>query len=171
VWIKGQRNSKGQREGIWEYFYSNGNILLRIPYKEGELDGTQTFYDEQGNITETRNWKDGKLIEETKPELTPHIEYYPNGNVKVKGQKNSKGQEEGIEELFYGNGNIRIRTPYKGGKEDGIEEWFYDNGNIECRIPYKEGERDGIEEWFDKQGNITETRHWKDGEIIEETKH
>jgi len=30
---------------------------------------------------------------------------------------------------------------------------------------------DGIEEWFDEQGNITETRHWKDGEIIEETKH
>jgi hypothetical protein len=29
---------------------------------------------------------------------------------------------------------------------------------------------DGIQEWFDKQGNIIKTRHWKDGEIIEETK-
>jgi antitoxin component YwqK of YwqJK toxin-antitoxin module len=67
VWIKGQKNSKGQREGIWEYFYSNGNILLRIPYKEGKMDGTKNFYDEQGNITETRHWKDGELIETTKP--------------------------------------------------------------------------------------------------------
>jgi antitoxin component YwqK of YwqJK toxin-antitoxin module len=66
VWIKGQKNSKGQREGIWEYFYSNGNILLRIPYKEGKMDGTKNFYDEQGNITETRVWKDGELIETTK---------------------------------------------------------------------------------------------------------
>ena len=66
VWVKGQRNSKGQREGIWEYFYEDGNFLLRIPYKEGKEDGTQNFYDEQGNITETRVWKDGELIEETK---------------------------------------------------------------------------------------------------------
>jgi hypothetical protein len=28
--------------------------------------------------------------------LTPHIEYHPNGNVWIKGQKNSKGQQEGI---------------------------------------------------------------------------
>ena len=66
VWIKGQKNSKGQREGIWEYFYSNGNILLRVPYKDGKMDGAKNFYDEQGNITETRVWKDGKLIETTK---------------------------------------------------------------------------------------------------------
>jgi antitoxin component YwqK of YwqJK toxin-antitoxin module len=104
-------------------------------------------------------------------ELTPLIEYYSNGNVKVKGQKNSKGQREGIWEWFYGNGNIRWRTPYKDGKEDGIEEWFYDNGNIECRIPYKGGERDGIEEWFHPNGNITKTYVWKDGELIEETQH
>jgi antitoxin component YwqK of YwqJK toxin-antitoxin module len=65
VWVKGQKNSKGQREGIWEYFYEDGNFLLRIPYKEGKEDGTQNFYDEQGNITETRVWKNGELIVET----------------------------------------------------------------------------------------------------------
>jgi antitoxin component YwqK of YwqJK toxin-antitoxin module len=54
---------------------------------------------------------------------------------------------------------------------DGIEEYFYENGNIRIRTPYKDGKEDGIVEEFDEQGNITETRHWKDGEIIEETKH
>jgi len=128
-------------------------------------------------------------------ELTPHIEYYSNGKVFLKGQRNSKGQREGIWEEFYPNGNIHWRTPYKGGKMDGIEEGFYENGNIKARIPYKGGKEDGIEELFyengniyrktpfkddrkdgtqnfyDERGNITETRHWKDGEIIEETKH
>jgi hypothetical protein len=77
--------------------------------------------------------------------LTPYIKYYDNGNVRIKGQKNSSGQPEGIEEFFYENGNIEGRTTYKGGKEDGIEEWF------------------------DEQGNITETYLWKNGEVIEET--
>ncbi len=80
-------------------------------------------------------------------ELTPHIEYYSNGNVWIKGQENSVGQEEGI------------------------WEWFRKNGIIHLRIPYKEGKEDGIEEWFDEQGNIIRIRHWKDGELIEETKH
>jgi len=115
VWIKGQENSVGEREGIWEWFYKNGNIQQRIPYKEGKWDG--------------------------------------------------------IEEFFYKNGNIRRRTPYKEDRKDGIEEFFYKNGNIEWRIPYKEGNRDGIEEEFDEQGNIIETRLWKNGELIEETKH
>jgi antitoxin component YwqK of YwqJK toxin-antitoxin module len=71
------------------------------------------------------------------------IEHYDNGKVWIKGQKNSKGQHEGIWEVFYTNGNIK------------------------CRIPYKEGKRNGIVEWFNKQGNITKTRHWKNGELIE----
>jgi antitoxin component YwqK of YwqJK toxin-antitoxin module len=102
-------------------------------------------------------------------ELTPYIEYYPNGNVYVKGKLNSVRKREGIWEGFYENGNISMRTPYKGGKEDGIEEEFYENGIIRYRTPFKDGKIDGIEEWFDEQGNITETRHWKDGELIETT--
>jgi antitoxin component YwqK of YwqJK toxin-antitoxin module len=104
-------------------------------------------------------------------ELTPYIEYYSNGNVRIKGQKNSVGQREGIWEFFYKNGKIGIRTPYKGGKEDGIEEGFYPNGNIYWRASYKGDEKDGIEERFDERGNITKTHIWKNGELIEETKH
>jgi antitoxin component YwqK of YwqJK toxin-antitoxin module len=66
VFAKGQENSKGQEEGIWEFFYPNGKIHWRTPYKEGKKDGIQTFYDEQGNITETYLWKGGELIETTK---------------------------------------------------------------------------------------------------------
>jgi antitoxin component YwqK of YwqJK toxin-antitoxin module len=104
-------------------------------------------------------------------ELTPHIKYHPNGNVYVKGQLNSKEQEEGIWEFFWMNGNIEWRGTFKRGKIDGIVEMFYKNGNILCRTPFKEGKMDGVREWFDKRGNITETRHWKDGEVIETTKH
>jgi antitoxin component YwqK of YwqJK toxin-antitoxin module len=169
VLVKGQRNSKGQREGIWEIFWENGNIHRRIPYVEGkedgieewfypngniscrtpyvggEVHGVQECFDEQGNITKTLLWKNGELIEETKPKLTPYIKYHPNGNVWIKGQKNSKGRQEGIWECFYADGNIHWRTPYKEDKADGIVEWF------------------------DKQGNIIKTRLWKDGKLIEET--
>jgi len=219
VYIKGQKNFVGQREGLWEYFWNNGNIERRIPYKEGKRDGiAESFYedgnirrripykegkmdgieewfdkqwnikaripfkegkedgiaerfDEQGNIVETRHWKEGELIETTEPELTPYIMYHNNGNVWVKGQKNSGGQEEGICEWFYKNGNTNWRIPYKGGKQDGIVELFYENGNTKWRIPYKNGMEDGVQECFDEQGNIIKTYVWKDGQLIEETQH
>jgi antitoxin component YwqK of YwqJK toxin-antitoxin module len=170
VYVKGQKNSGGQEEGIWEWFFENGNIRLRTPFKEGKEDGIEEWFHPNGNITKTRLWKDGKLIEITKPELTPYIKYHPNGNVYIKGQKNSKGQEEGLWEWFYEDGNIFSRAPYKGGEKEGIEEIFYENGNIRWRIPYKEGKADGIEEWFYPNGNIAKTRLWKDGKRIEETK-
>jgi antitoxin component YwqK of YwqJK toxin-antitoxin module len=170
VWIKGQKNSKGQQEGIWECFYADGNILSRTPFKDGKVDGIVECFDEQGNITKTLLWKNGELIEETKPELTPHIEYYDNGNVRIKGQKNSKGQRGGIWEWFYRNGNILWRTSYKDGKKDGIEEFFYENGNTRFKTTYKEGWIDGIQTFYDEQGNTTETRLWKDGKLIEEIK-
>jgi len=104
-------------------------------------------------------------------ELTPYIEYYDNGNVLVKGQKNSGGQKEGIWEFFYSNGNILCRIPYKEGKRDGIMEWFYENGNILGRTPYKDDKIDGTQKFYDEQGNITETRVCKNGEVIEETEN
>jgi antitoxin component YwqK of YwqJK toxin-antitoxin module len=251
VWIKGQENSVGQREGIWEmfydngnirwrtpfkdgkedgiaegfcengnirwripykegkredgiaeWFYPNGNIHFRTPFKDGNMDGIQEEFNEQGNIVKTTLWKNGEVIEETEPELTPYVEYHDNGNVAVKGQKNSVGQEEGIWEFFYSNGNIQYsngniqcRTTFKEDKRDGIGEWFWENGNIQCRTTYKEGKRDGIVEWFypngnihwripykddrkdgtqnfyDEQGNIVKTTLWKEGELIETTKH
>jgi antitoxin component YwqK of YwqJK toxin-antitoxin module len=104
-------------------------------------------------------------------ELTPHVKYHNNGNMYVKGQKNSVGQHEGIWECFWENGNIYCRTTYKEGNMDGIEERFYPSGNIHWRTPFKEGKKDGIKEWFDEQGNITKTTLWKNGELIETTEH
>jgi antitoxin component YwqK of YwqJK toxin-antitoxin module len=85
-------------------------------------------------------------------ELTPHIMYRDNGNVFAKGQKNSKGQREGIWEIFWENGNIQWRIPYKEDERDGIVEWFYPNGNMHWRISYKDDRKDGIEECFDERG-------------------
>jgi len=104
-------------------------------------------------------------------ELTPHIEYYDNGNVFVKGQKNSLGQREGIWEWFWENGIIHFRTPFKGGKIDGIVECFDEQGNIQSRTPFKGDNMDGIEEVFNENGNIIETRVWKDRKLIETTEH
>jgi len=113
-------------------------------YKEGEIYVYKT-YEETELACLKKLIKISTQSQSENAELTPYIEYHPNGNVWIKGQLDSKGQQEGI------------------------WEWFHENGNISCRTLYKEGNEDGIEELFDKQGNIIRTFLWKDGELIETT--
>jgi len=115
-------------------------------YKEGEIYVYKT-YEETELACLKKLIKISTQSKSENEELTPHIKYHNNGNVWVKGQKNSKGQHEGIWEIFYEDGNIFSRTSYKEGKEDGIVEWF------------------------DEQRNIVKTYVWKKGKLIKETKH
>ena len=82
----------GKDDGLWESYYENGQLEMRGNYKDGEPDGLREFhydngqlesrgnvkdgrfgfgqedglweyFDEEGNLTETQEWKDGELIE------------------------------------------------------------------------------------------------------------
>ena len=129
----------------------------------GQQEGIWEMFYESGEVGIRTPYVGGKKdgIEEG---------FHENGNIKARIPYKS-GKEDGIEEWFYENGNTQIRTSFKDDKTDGIEEWFYENGNIRWRTPYKRDEKDGIEEWFDEQGNIVKTQLWKNGKLIEETKH
>ena len=82
----------GKDDGLWESYYENGQLEMRGNYKDGEPDGLREFhydngqlesrgnvkdggfgfgqedglweyFDEEGNLTETQEWKDGVLQE------------------------------------------------------------------------------------------------------------
>ena len=65
--INGQYHSrgdikKGLREGNWEYWYENGLKERKANYKDGKLIGeTKYFYHENGQKKYEENWKDDKL--------------------------------------------------------------------------------------------------------------
>ena len=120
VLVKGQKNSVKEREGLWEWFYPNGNIKWRIPYKEGKMDGIAEVFYENGNISMRTPYKEGKIdgIDEG---------FYPNGNIQNRIPY-KEGKRNGIVEWFYPNGNIHWRISYKDDRKDGIEEWFDERG-------------------------------------------
>ena len=60
-----RRNYKnGKKDGLQEiFYYENGQLLRRENYKNGYRGGLWEYFDEEGNLTETKEWKDGELIE------------------------------------------------------------------------------------------------------------
>ena len=50
-------------KGLREYFYENGQLMLKGNYKNNESDGLWEVFDEEGNLTKSETWENGKLIE------------------------------------------------------------------------------------------------------------
>ena len=69
-----QYTHDGIKTGIWEEYYSNGNIGSKGSYKDGEEDGLWEWYHENGNILSKGLYVDG---------LKEGIweEYYSNGDI------------------------------------------------------------------------------------------
>ena len=82
-----------------------------------------------------------------------------------------KGRKEGEWLSFYWNGKIECKTFYKGGKKEGEIVWYYSGGEIMIKGNYIEGLQEGKWMHYDKKGNLTMTEVFKNGRLIEETKH
>ena len=61
--ISGKRNGKfkkGKKDGLWETYYENGQLLFKENYKNGKRDGLSEWYLLDGQLSEKGNYKDGK---------------------------------------------------------------------------------------------------------------
>jgi antitoxin component YwqK of YwqJK toxin-antitoxin module len=54
----------GERHGIWEYYFINGQLREKGNYKNGKMDGDWIGFSVNGNINEeyTGNFKDGVKV-------------------------------------------------------------------------------------------------------------
>jgi antitoxin component YwqK of YwqJK toxin-antitoxin module len=58
----------GNLDGLWEYYYENGQLRERGNLRSvvsgfGRWEGFLEYFDEDGNLTKTEEWKEGKLVE------------------------------------------------------------------------------------------------------------
>ena len=59
---KNKEDRKGNRQGYWEFYYTNGNLMHKGPYKNDNRDGIWEFYDKNGSLREKRLYDNGDLI-------------------------------------------------------------------------------------------------------------
>jgi antitoxin component YwqK of YwqJK toxin-antitoxin module len=110
--ISVENYSNGILNGVVKKWYDNKNLMECREYKNGQKDGKQVAFFENGKIKfefiakndiyegELREWnKDGNLI---------HLANYKNG------------QEEGTQKLWYDNGKIRANYVMINGKRYGL---------------------------------------------------
>ena len=67
----------GKRNGLWEYYDKDGQLILILTWKNGNKDGLWEFYDKNGLIRKG-NYKDGK-------HHGLRLSYHVNGQLWAKG--------------------------------------------------------------------------------------
>ncbi len=95
------------------------------------------------NCTEPQNINDSNTELVAKTEK--HIEYHPNGKVKLQGDL-VKGIRQNTWVSFYENGNNWSESNYLFGKKNGIYKLFYPNGILKVHGVYENDVKKGV--WF-----------------------
>jgi antitoxin component YwqK of YwqJK toxin-antitoxin module len=103
-----QYTHDGKQDGIWEYYWDNGQLKGRGSFKNGKKEGIWERYHKNGSLR-TKELYDNDLRDGT------WESYWDNGQLHSKGSYKD-GKEDGIWEEYYENGQLWSKDLYKDGK-------------------------------------------------------
>ncbi len=135
----------------------DGNIVCHRRYKDGKLDGQNTFYYLNGNIRSEINYKDGKENGTSKF-------YDKKGNLKIEYLIN----EDLINGLYkqYKDGVLENAYNYKDGKLNGVTISYHANGKMASEGFYKDDQPLGRYNYFNSNGVLTNVDKYENGELV-----
>ena len=151
--IRGKYNQKGEKDGLWEWYYPNGTLLMEENYNDGELDGLFVEYDEHGNIISKGEYIEG---------LEDGSWFYKRGVATEIGSY-YEGLRIGDWKTFYENGKPATESHYDQGLLNGKYLVYWENGNIKLTGKYISGERVGIWYKYMENGELFLTTIYKNG--------
>lgn len=164
--------SNNTRQGVWKYWYPNGQIKDSGVIKNNQLVNTWFSWYENGQLmaiaqylhpdsipddivirSDNRFGKKGLFNEDTTVTYLhgPYLSFYASGNRKDSGNY-VNGLREGEWKSWYEDGNPESRGIYIKGEQSGTWEYFNENGNISTRETYLNNKITNLE-CFDTSGN------------------
>lgn len=136
VWVKNDSEYKRVYEnGYHKHFYTNnGKVIIEEGLVENNLEQGlwKRYWNTDGNLKKTINFKDGKSHGET-------VNYWKNGNTKDISNWDM-GKQIGKTVFYYENGKIEEENHKKDGEFHGSMIKYFKNTNIESERKYWKGE-------------------------------
>ncbi|MBO4778151.1 MAG: toxin-antitoxin system YwqK family antitoxin [Bacteroidales bacterium] len=136
--IAGELSAKGEyyakkKNGTWQYYGSNNQVIMEENYNHGMLDGKSTVF-WQSNPTqpmEIKYWKDSLKHGDW-------MWFYEDGKVRQKTHY-IENKLNGEFLVFFSDGTQHIKGAYKNDLRDGLWEYFNEDGSSKIKIDYKDG--------------------------------
>ena len=121
--LKGKLQSEGlmngkNREGKWQYYFSDGKILSEENYENGKLEGDVVNYYPNERVAEFSTYKNG---------LRDGVaSKYSDKGILIEEVTFKLGKENGLAKYYELNGKLKETGNYKNGKRVGEWEYYLD---------------------------------------------
>ena len=102
---------------------------------------------------------------DTTPLTAKIIEYYENGNLKIKG-KFEKGYKTSTWHEFYISGNKKSSESFKEGKLNGVSTYYFQSGKVEKQFNYFQSNYHEEQKVFYESGQLKEMTKYNKGIVI-----
>lgn len=125
------------KDGLWQFYNSNGVMTSKSFHEEGEQTGTETVYFSSGAVYSTTQYENGKPN-------GAYEEFYSTGQKSEEGYY-IDGNREGLWITYRKNGVISNEIFYVKGDLNGPSKYFCVNGKIDLIDYYDMGNSLGFE--------------------------
>jgi antitoxin component YwqK of YwqJK toxin-antitoxin module len=167
---------RDEREGLWVTRNREGIIVFTQSWRQGQLDGVQETFDDQGKLLSSvrirhgfhvGNWEskssDGSI--ETRGEIdeegTGKITTYSSGDV-LREELYLRGKKHGVWSTYDGPKKLSSREEYQDDFLVSDTDW-YESGQIRSKRNYVRGRLHGLAEEFDLQGALRQRGKYENG--------
>ncbi|WP_369049478.1 toxin-antitoxin system YwqK family antitoxin [Tenacibaculum sp. UWU-22] len=182
-------DANGNRDGLWEKYYENGQPRYIGNFKHGKEIGVFKFFSitnenhptsikifsETSNIAKVQYFtSDGKLQSKGQMIGKKRIgcwEYYFSNGKLLSEENYVDGKLNGKLINYYQNGKKTEEIPYKNGLKNGVSKKYSDQGVLIELITYKKNKANGLAKFFDLKGNLKETGNYKNGKRVGKWKY
>ncbi|MBK9290498.1 MAG: toxin-antitoxin system YwqK family antitoxin [Bacteroidetes bacterium] len=178
------RYEDGVLHGLSEWYFANGNPMMRTHYNRGKLHGKQERFYENGVLQSVSWYKEdqldslmqhysiaGRLVLEEyyRNDVLhgPYRRYYDDGALFAEGAYH-EGMMDGSWLYYSPDGMIIGKGEFKMGA--GVQKAWHPNGQTHRIITYKDNLKHGPEEHYDPQGRLILRRIYESGIMVSEEK-
>ncbi len=155
-------------------YYSNGNIMIELPYKDGKANGIGKSYNEDGSLFYEVPYKNGKKegIRKTYREdgtVDTETLYKDDSMIWTKGYYNTGKlnyyKDADIGRWYFYDGSISEEYTIKNEKKHGILKNYEPDGSLTKEIYYEEDVKIWQKEYNEYENLVKETSYYYNGDI------
>ena len=143
---KYNRNSSGEKHGLYQSWWENSNKDVEYSYRDGKRDGLYQSWRENGTKSVECSYRDDKYDGQYKS-------WYENGRAagthKLQEYSFKDGKFDGLCKSWHANGRICAECLYKDGKLDGLYKSWFENGTMRAECTYRDGKIVKCISWYD----------------------
>lgn len=140
-------------------YYPTGKVKTVASYKGDIPEGIRREYAENGQVTASYTYRNGKIIgegiiDDEGVKDGPWKEYYDDGQLRSEGNYR-QGKKIGKWRYYHPNGNIEQEGNFNNlGNTDGNWVWYYDDKNLLREESFLNGQSEGVFTEYDEKGKV-----------------